>query len=115
MAGVYAYPGGGTPGRDHLGAGAAPSLKQEIFGPAYPLDWSRRHSDPLILCVPFTGSLGSALVLPVDGTVLPYRYGSWYGIRIGYGYRTVLPTDTVRCTVYSIPGAYSIYILVLVY
>ena len=22
--------------------------------------------------------------------VLPYRYGTWYGVRIGYGYRTVL-------------------------
>ena len=59
MAGVYAYPGGGTPGRDHLGAGAAPSQKQEIFGPAYPLDWSRRYPDLLILCVPSAGTLGA--------------------------------------------------------
>ena len=38
MGGVYNNLLGDAPGRVHLCAGAAQSLEQEIFGPAYPLE-----------------------------------------------------------------------------
>jgi hypothetical protein len=105
MGGVYAYPGGGTPGRVHLCAGAAQSQEQEIFGPAYPLELEDNRTGLSSGRVQLRAWSATSTGNPVRYYRTRYRYTV-------YGMNTYTVRYPVRYRKYSIPGVYSILVLV---